>query len=332
MLRALMRYGGTAAKVRAMYGRRFRPADYARLIDSRSVSEAAAFVRSSPGWNTAGDGDLENALKGVVNDEFTRIYKFMSREDHPLLRSVIRRSEQNEILRFYKLINAGTPQDYECELPEFFRKHSGVDFSRFHDVTDIDGLRLALSPTEYRDAIVPDYTLCKTILDTRYYSEAFRVIDKHYGGDVTLKEGFGGEVDLLNIVTLARIKTYFRSMSDSAAEYLIPLRYRLKPALIDAMLKAADGETVLALATASPYGKLFAGADFNIMDDYLQKRFYEFHRRVLAAPVPSVYTPLAYLHLKELEYINIVKIIECVRYGTTPERAGVYLPGVGGRE
>ena len=52
----------------------------------------------------------------------------------------------------------------------------------------------------------------------------------------------------------------------------------------------------------------------------------------MSAPTPSVYTPLAYLYLKQTEVSNLVKIIECVHYGMTPEESGVILPGAAPEE
>ena len=47
---------------------------------------------------------------------------------------------------------------------------------------------------------------------------------------------------------------------------------------------------------------------------------YRFDLRQLRAAQPTVYTPIAYLGLKEIELRNIISIIECIRYKVAPER------------
>ena len=53
---------------------------------------------------------------------------------------------------------------------------------------------------------------------------------------------------------------------------------------------------------------------------------YRFNQRQLRAAVPTIYTPMAYLGLKEIELRNIISIIECIRYGVEPRS---YVPLIG---
>lgn len=348
MVRQYMKYGGAAAKVRAMYGRRLRAEDYAALLSLKSVDEVAAYLREKPGFAEAlGDAstsierrvEIEQALKNALNDEFIRVYRFMSREDHPLLGGMIDKAECDEILYFLRAWQSADDRvEYACRMPEYFRKHSQVDYEKLEKLSDFEQFWEAIERSKYFPALAklprergepPEYTVAKSVMDAKYYSDVFLTIKKHYSGDlaIKLKEGFGAEVDLLNITAILRIKRFFPAMTDELSMYLLPLRGRLRPSLLYEMINAPDHEAAVEVVKRSPYRTLFAFEGCQSIDDYVTMYLWRFNRRMLASPEPSVYTPLAYLNLREIEIQNLVKIIECVRYGMKPQDAGIILPG-----
>ena len=71
---------------------------------------------------------------------------------------------------------------------------------------------------------------------------------------------------------------------------------------------------------SGPYGALFRSIQPTGLEAYLYTMQYRFNRRQLRAAQPTIYTPIAYLGLKEIELRNIISIIECIRYGASPER------------
>ena len=49
----LIRYGGIAAKVRAMYGKRLKPEDYEKISELETIPDIAVYLRGCPGWAPA---------------------------------------------------------------------------------------------------------------------------------------------------------------------------------------------------------------------------------------------------------------------------------------
>ena len=332
-----------------MYGRRLRESDFISLINMKSIAEVTSFLKEHPGWapslmkaNSAEirRGELESALHDQVTSEYIRIYKFMSRDDHHLMSFLILRAEGDEILKCLRSFAEDSMDEYVCTLPEYFRKSMPVDFLKLAGCTDFDVFWEAISASSFFPTLsrlprdneekIPDYPLAKVLVDTQYFSSLMNTIEKKYSGDTVLKlkDGLGSEIDLLNIVSIVRIKRYFPNMSDEIADYLLPLRHRIRPALLREMMKAPSSEAVIELLGSTPYRRLFSENSFGMIDDYVKKHIYEFNRRVLTTSEPSVYTPLAYISLKENEAANLTKIIECVRYGISPGDAGIYLPGI----
>jgi V/A-type H+-transporting ATPase subunit C len=133
---------------------------------------------------------------------------------------------------------------------------------------------------------------------------------------------------MINITIILRVRKFFPGKLDSVIALLLPVQYRLTPAFVNRLYSAATGEQASALLRESPYKKIFIAHDYAHIEDYYYQFLYDFNRRLLALGLPSVYTPAAYLSLREIELKNLTTAIECVRYGLQPSEAPTYLFGV----
>jgi vacuolar-type H+-ATPase subunit C/Vma6 len=349
MISSFMQYGGISAKVRAMYGKRLTRSDYEKLIHSKSVSDIASYLKSLPAWSealknvqptTVHRADLEKALRDGIDREYERIYGFMSGSDHPLMRFLIRRKEMDEIFRFIRLLSSPeSASEYICTFPLFFKKHSGIRFEKFSSCRSFEDFLECLKGSIYYSSLsalprkqgeLPDYTITKAALSAGYFGEIIKLIGKKYSGSIskTLKEGAGTQVDLINIETIIRIKRFFPDMSSDLPRYLIPYGYKLKSDLVKSLTDANTADETLELLKSSPYAKLFNSRAYANLEDYRYQYLYDFYKKLLSSSEPSVFTPIAYLNIKEIEVNNIINIVECVRYGETPSSASISITGM----
>lgn len=348
MISQLMRYGGISAKVRAMQGNLLTSLDYDKLLRQKSVSDIAAYMKTLPSWsqalrslhpNEVHRADLERALRNGINNEYERIFKFMPKKDRPIMSYLVRRRELDEIFRFMRTMVSGNQSGYRCVVPNFFKKHSKIDFECLERCRSFDDLLDCVRDSVYFDALAslprehgepPDYTIAKAALTSRYYSWIMEQIEKDYSGEVAdaLKEGFGIRVDLLNIETVLRIKRFFPQMTERFADYLVPYRQHLRKDFFDKLIAAPSRDEEIELLKNVYYYRLFADNGFSVSEDLSLQIRYKAYKKILYAPIPSVYTPIAYLGLKEIEVRNIINIIECVRYGETPQSANLAIIGM----
>jgi len=348
MITDLMRYGGVSAKVRVMYGNRLKRLDYEKLLRQKSVSDIAAYLKTLPSWSAAlkalqpsevHRADLERALREGINQEYERIFKFMPRCDRRLMGYLIRRKELDEIFRFLRTTVSGNHTAYICTVPHFFRKHSKIRFESFEKCQSFDEFLTCVRDSIFYDVLArlprrqgesPDYTLTKAALTSRYYSDIMELIGSKYSGSIadSLKEGFGTRIDLQNIETVMRIKRFFPQMAERATEYLIPYWQHLRQSFFQKLIAASSQAEEIELLRSSHYSRLYAEKGPSNFEDFsLQFRF-EVCKKLLSAPVPSVFTPIAYLSLKEIEVRNIINIVECVRYDETPQSANIAIIGL----
>lgn len=345
MISAHMKYGGVSAKVRALYGKHLKRADFEKLIAMDRVRDIAAYLQEAPGWRDALRGldltdvhrhDLEQALRNELYLEYIRIYQFMSAEDHPLMRYLIRRREHDEVLNFLRTLISGNPSEYRPMLPHFFREKSRLPFDRFADCKTFSEFLNLLSGTVYGNLLSaaprtgeapPDYALVKTILLSHYLNEMAAVVKKQYRGETAqlLEQFLFVRAELLNINTIMRIKRYFPEMTSSSASFLLPFHYYLRVPFLSALLDAPSAEAAMDMLKQSPYAKLYGGPEFHYIEDYQNKYLFEVNRKLLSTTVPSVYTPIAYLTLKEFEVSNLIHILECTYYGVKPSDHSILL-------
>ena len=136
-----------------------------------------------------------------------------------------------------------------------------------------------------------------------------------------LLRALGEQIDLLNIIHVLRLKTYFpQTEPETYLRVLFPFHYRLNPDFTRALCAAPGVDDVFALLRDSPYRDCFDGVAVGAVEEYYQRAICRFNKRQLAAVPPSIYTAVAYLELKELELSVLINVIESVKYGV-PYRA-----------
>ncbi|MDR1157128.1 MAG: V-type ATPase subunit [Oscillospiraceae bacterium] len=347
MLGQLIDYSAVATKVRAMYSRRLMPEDYLKIASFKRVSEVVAYLRNHPGWRGALSGSqeetrrspLEAALRHYLLEESLSILHYISREDRFLSNNRVLLTEMEQIMLFLRYARAGRADEYHFDAPPFFDRHSRIHYSMLSKAATYEDMLAAVRETNFYTPLArlplteegfPNYTTVETVMRSHYYRALLDMIGARYHGKTlaVLNESVGVEVDMINIMTLMRVRRYFSHQLGDVLSMLIPAHYKLTPAFIREMYTAATEEDAWGLLCASPYGKFFSSHVYTHIEEYYYQFLYEFNRRALSGASPSVYTPLAYLSLRQVELKNLINVIECVRYGLQLSQAPSVLFGV----
>ena len=333
MIGRLTQFGAASAKVKAMYAKRLRPEDFARISAMRNVPEVVSFLREHPGWRGAFDGSfdetrrgpLEAGLRRYLLSEYTRVLLFVQREDRFILYDRVLRAEMEQIMRFLRHAGAGRTSDYEADLSALFRIQSRINFDRLSKADTYADMLEAVKNTRFHGALsrlpvgedgFPEYPSVETVMRHHYYKTLMDMVDKRYRGATRelLRRAVGSQVDMINITNIMRMRKYFPERMDTVIPMLLPVRYKLSPAFIRQLYSAKDDEAAQALLRGSPYGKVFSEHQFTHIEEYYYQYIYDFNRKILTGGIPSVYTPAAYLSLRDVELKNLTAAIERVRY------------------
>jgi vacuolar-type H+-ATPase subunit C/Vma6 len=327
-------YEALVTKVKAMYGKRLRHADYVRMANMGSVREIYADLRLHPVWGGAMgrvDEDngiyhrarLEGALREQIREEYARLMPFVPQKDQELLEFPILRSEMDGLLFTLTRLQAGRIKEVE-PLPTSFIRHSKTDERALPLCTDYDGLLEAAKESIFYDALLhvrpsdgglPDYTVTESLLFTVYYSHMMKVVRKRYEGQLrkSLEQDVGSQVDMLNIMHILRLKQFFPEADDYLTA-LFPSSYKLKPEQIRDMCAADGPDGVLAVVETTPYAKTFRGASVKDLRRLYDETVFRLSRRQLMMGQPSIYSAVAFLDLRELEMKELITVIETVKY------------------
>lgn len=341
-----MRYGALSAKVKALYGKRLRFADFEQMAALPNEQSVLDYLRGQPGWSAAvaalgGNGyvgriELEHSLRQEIWKEYEGLSHFVPRDDKALVAFPVRLAELEDILTALRRLKAHgrtriVPNDR-------FGLDEKVDRKALFACEDYDALLAAVKESIYYAPLLhvgqgaqgepPEYTTTEALLRSTYYSHIYRLIHRNYAGETkkVLLRSMGEQIDLLNVVHLVRLKTYFPG-DDRYYAALFPFNYRLKSDKIKALCDAKSPEELFALLEDTPYANRFESLDARGVEDYYRRAFYIFNKRQLITGAPSVYTAVAYLNVKESEFKALVNVIESVKYGARYDEAFAKLVG-----
>lgn len=348
---AEMKYGALSAKVHALYGKRLRTAEFAQLAGLKSEAEILDALRQHPGWSMAlsqlspgswtyvGRIEVEHALREELRLEYLSLAHFVPREDKPLMSFRVRVAERTAILNALRRLKVGK---YAMGMPEAPRivLQGKLDYQALRECDSYDQLLAASRGTIYYPALLhlrpepggplPDYTAAECLLRTAYYSHMYRIVQQQYSGPTkkVLLRAMGSQVDLLNIIHILRLKTYFPDIpQEDYLPVLYPFHYRLKPELTRQLCGAENAAAVMALLEQTPYRDCFDGVEAVDAEEYYRRALYLFNKHQLISAPPSIYTAMAYLDLKEMEMMVLVNVIESVKYGVPYHAALAELVG-----
>ena len=340
MIDSYMRYGALAAKVKALYGKRLRFSDFEHMAGLPNEQSILDYLRSQPGWSAAvsaalsamtpsgyvGRMELEDALRLQVWREYEGLNHFVPRPDKNLVAFPLRQAELLAILgTLRRLKSHGRVREGVLAMPNLPFK---VNRKALASCKDYNGLLAAVQGSIYYEPllhirpddpnVLPDYTTTEALLRSTYFSHIYRIIYKSYAGETKslLLRGMGERVDLLNIIHILRLKTYFpQTPREDYAGVLFPFQYRLTMDFLRRLCEAPGAEGAYELLRESPYGDCFDETAVDAVEEYYQRAVFRFNKRQLSAVPPSIYTAIAYLELKELELGVLVNVIESVKYG-----------------
>ena len=333
------KYSALSAKIHALYGKRLRASDFARLAEMKNAADILADLQRHPGWSrglsrAAQDGwsyvgrvEVEKALWEELDLEYQSLSHYVPGEDRPLMEFLVRLGERSAILNALRRLKAGR---YAAGMPQVPgpARRGRVDCQALMECASYDQILAAVKGSIYYPTLLhlrlgpgeplPDYTITECLLRTAYFSYMYRIAQRQYRGDArkTLLRSLGEQVDLLNIIHILRLKTYFPATpQEDYLAILYPFHYRLKPELLHQLCAAPDARAVFALLEGTPYRDCFQEVEVLEVEEYYRRAIYLYDRHQLMTAPASIHTAMAYLDMKMAEMMVLINVIESVKYG-----------------
>lgn len=321
----------TTAKIRAKCAQLFTAEDYREMAALRTVPEAAEFISRSARFkeafaevdpNTVHRGFLEELLYRENFETYIRLCKFQGLDKIPFFGFLIRRSEVDCILSIINRINSSLDMTYLSDLPGYLIKYLTIPIMELSSSRTYEELVAGLRGTRYAKVLkkIPvredgkaDYTECELRLRTAYYAELLESAEEFGGGAAEeIKTMILREVDCRNIINAYRMKAYFGYSPEEIKRRSLKF-YGIGKRNMERLYEAPDAETMMDLVNHTIYGKNSPDTD-NIeveINSVKIRRMRHYITDSTNAPV-AIY---AFIQLCDMEVLNLVHIIEGIRYG-----------------
>ena len=327
-----------SAKARAMYGRRLNAQNYQDMLACKSVSDIARYLASNTDYDKvlAGindrevhRGQLENRLKKKLLADSAALCRYEISIGDALASYLLQRSEVEQILNALLHLNADMTKEYFFSMPTPLAAHSHIDLVRLSGAEQFDDIIAALFHTPYQMLIEPfrptydntvDFTAAENALYTYLYSQLYETIERQNSKSVKqdLKQIIDLYLDLNNFARILRFKTYFQAGPDYIRSNLLPFG-SLNRQQIEKMIQARDADEVRKLLVQTRIGKKTSKIEYNFADQLAERALYGVCRRGVHFSVSASVVLLSYIFYMQIELLDIINIVEGIRYNLPPE-------------
>lgn len=343
MLRQINQYGAAMAKIRVMKSRMLTAADYRELMNRRSVTETAAYLKQNTCYNkTLANVDvtdihrdrLELLLHRDLLWDFRRIYQFENGEGFYSYFFIKEELEHLKLL--LRMIDTGSTDAFP-EIDPFLKKHFSVDFDLLQTSASIREFLQNVRGSRYERILAPHLRMeehqnlfsIEMALDIHYFNlmSAMSARLKNKTDRRLAAFSLGSEGDLLNLLWIYRCKAYFAMPKEMIYSYIIPNRCRLTDSDIRELVEAPSEKALRERIQKTPYRRAFDDTGGPFFEQSYYRFVYDMHRELFRRNPYSIMAVVSYIHLKEIEIKNITSIVEGVRYGLLPEEIEKYVVG-----
>lgn len=324
-------------KARAIFARRLSLAEYKELAGKHSVTEVAQYLKAHPNYTKALEtltesntsrGQLEQLLNRDIYYKYESLfrYDFSSKKFGAFF---MVENEIKEILSALRFILNGRIDAYIIDMPAFLADDTSFSLMELARANTPEELLQVLAHTPYHDLLKEplqqrpvDFFYCEKALKTYYYETVFRLIDKHFTkrGGQDVRELFLQEAELYNLNILFRIKTYFPAAfsKEEVQRILLPFNHFFTRQDLEAMAGAKDAFALSGVYNATRFSR--REGDFEKVMLESGSSLYRIARRIIHFSSSPNAVFAALLAVEKMERVNIINVIEGVRYGLPAEQ------------
>ena len=326
-----------SARARAMFGKSLTYDDYAAMMNCHSVSEIAAFLKNNTAYRTVltdvnettiHRGYLESRLRRRLWDCYAALIRFDQSAGKGLSDYLLQKEETVQLMALLRQMNVGRSQEHILSLPAVFEGRTKLDLLAVNRAKSPAELIPALSGTAYEKLLEPfrdceNGDLPLTRMETALYTAlSERMLDIIAHSDRTMKQEMttlcGIQMDAQNVTRILRLKTYFHLPPEEIRPLLLPFSGAVPKRTWEAML-AAQPEEIPALFFATGAGRHTPPSHRPYTYDLPERAVYFTARHYMHFSTHPTVVLYSYLTIMETEVIDIINIIEGVRYQLPPE-------------
>lgn len=345
-----LKYSHLATKIRGMLGRMLTEEDFTKLQNMKSVEDIGNYIRKNTYYGDSFDieadekihrGELEEILqKGFIRD-ILKISRYLKGNEKDIYRYIYRKYEIEDIKKMLRMLLTYPSLEKINRETLFISHHSKINFEKTLKSNNAKELVKSLKGTNFYDILKPllsdtgniDLFAAEMTLDLYYYHRL--VLSEGHKTSAAnrkvLKESFGLDADFKNIMWIYRGKNYFNIKKEILYRYMFPGGRHLSKKILINLVETTSMEELKNKLKEGYYGKIIDFDSYHWHNSFYQ---YYGHKqkmniRLLSGTIAPV---IGYISMKEIEIMNIITIIEGVRYQVESSRIASHLVNIGKRK
>ena len=321
------------SKARALYGKRIKEKNYIDLMGCSSVSEIASYLKYKTEYayvlkdineNDIHRGYLETLLRRKLFLDFALLGRYDLSVGQHFLGYFVTRAEIEQIMYSLMLLSAGRTGEYIYSIPIFFESHTKIDLPALSGIKNYDDFLDIIKRSPYYSILLPfkpakgnliDLTGIETELYTYLYKLVFEMINKYVWGKPRkqLIELFTSYIDLSNLIRIIRMKKFYNLSSEYIMSCLLPFG-KISANQLKSFVYSDNNSQMMLDMKETTIGRKWFSKGLDIVDKIPRyMRFVKSKHNIRFSTSPPV-VMLSYIFLQEVELINIINIIEGIRY------------------
>lgn len=341
---SLLSYSGLSTKIRAMQSRLLTVSEYQEMAELKSVPQAVNYLKQKPAYENTWDslseenlhrGNIEQLLVNSIYNDFTKIYRFSNVKQRQFLELYFGRYEISIMKECLNKIFAHIDVNLDLSLfKPFFDKHSSLDIEKLTSSSSIEEFVNNLKGTPYYQPLhalahleKPDLFDYEMALDLYHFSTIWKIKDKILDKKdlKAITQAYGNKFDLLNVQWIYRSKKYYHMKSADIYALLIPVNHRLSSKDVTALVEAENMTVFENVLSHTYYGKRYRSLELHTLEEMYSSIMKQMLMRSSKQNPYSAATIYCYLYHKEHEINRLTTVLECIRYGASPEETMSYI-------
>jgi len=323
-----------AAKAKAMYGKHLKSDDYTELLRKRTVQEIAGYLKNETAFKSVLEGinefsihrgHLEMLVRQTFYLDFLELIRYgQTNKDHFYEYGVLM-IEIKQILMSIRLLSETDKTSQIAQLPIFANRMISFDVERLIKVNTYDELLTVIKNTPYYNLLKPlkpistldiDYANFEVVLKTYYYKRVYEIIEHEFSGKdkQDIKDLFDTQIELENITKIYRLKKYYNASPIEIKKVLNPTHKRIPRKTLDEWIDTTDAESFLKAVKTNAYDISIDIKEFQYIEYQTDVIMFDLNKRLMRFSTNPNIILVSYLSLLEIEIINIIDIIEGIRY------------------
>ena len=326
-------------RAKAKYGKRLKMKDYKSLVDCETVAEVMTYLKTNTHYaNAFGEanerdihrGTFENLLHQHLKFEFDTISRYDLSTGEYFSNFIANKTEIDEIIRFLTLLNSKqNKKDFNYIIPAHLEKRTAINLSVLTNATTYEEFLTAIKNTPYEEELkefnieygsqIP-ITEIEDKLYTQLYKNLYNSINLTHGDEFNeLHQLFDTILDIENFMKIFRMKKYYHCDTAEIKKHLLPFG-TLSEKQIDNMCNADSSKNVFSAMSKTKYGKIIEKINYNYANEIVSAvKFKQAQHNMYFSDNPTT-VMMSFIILSELEVLNLITIVEGVRYGLDKDK------------